>query len=47
MINVKSLNVHTSLLRTHPSDISNLKKEMKKELMNVNTAHQQLNKIAS
>ena len=45
IIDVKSLNVHTFLLRTHPSDISDSEEEMKKKLISVNAAHQQSSKI--
>ena len=47
MINVKFLNVHTSSLRTHPSDISDSEEEVKEELMNVNAVYQQFNKVVS
>ena len=45
MINVKSFNMHTFLLKMHPSDISDSEKETEKKLMSINAAHQQFNKI--
>ena len=47
IIDIKSFNVYTFSLKTHLFDILNSEEEVKKELMSVNAAHQQPNKIAS
>ena len=46
IIDIKSLNIYTSSLKMHFSDISDSEKKMKEELMNVNAAYQQFSKIA-
>ena len=44
-VDVRFLNVHAFSLEIHPSDISDLKKEMKEELMSVNAVCQQSSKV--
>ena len=44
-VNVKSLNVHTFLLKIHFFNILNSEEEVKKELINVNAIYQQFNKV--
>ena len=44
-INIKFFNIHAFSLKTHLTDISDLEKKMKKELINVNAVYQQLSKI--
>ena len=46
MINIKFFNLHVSSLRMHPFDILDSEEKTEKKLINVNTAHQQFNKIA-
>ena len=46
-VDVKSFNMYAFSLKMHSSDISDSEKEMKEELVNINTAHQQSNKIVS
>ena len=38
-MNIKFLNIHIFLLKTHFSDISNLEDEIKKKLMNINAVY--------
>ena len=45
IIDVKSFNVHTFSLEMHFSDISDLEEKVEEELMSVDAAHQQFNKV--
>ena len=46
-VDVKSLNMHTSSLEMHPSNISDSEEEAEKKLMSVNAVYQQSSKVAS
>ena len=45
IVNVRSFNVHASLLRMHPSDILDSEEEVEEELVSVNAAYQQPSKV--
>ena len=45
-VGVRSLNVHASLLGTHPPDILDSEEEVEEELVSVDAAHQQPSKVA-